>query len=512
MAETQNEVWALDLPDEYATVRLARDLAHILQPGDLVTLSGDLGAGKTTLARAIIRRLSADDTLEVPSPTFTLLQSYPTQRGVVAHADLYRIGDVGELEELGWDEAGEGAIVLVEWPERTGGMLPPSRLDVALDMLPDFGPNARRATVTGVGAFAQRLGRLRDGSYFLQAAGWGEANRVHLKGDASTRIYERLVRAGASAILMDAPKRPDGPAIRGGRPYSAIARLAEHVGPFIAMAEGLRGLGLSAPAILSADTHRGFLLLEDLGSEPVVREAAPIAERYERAVDLLARLHGQTLPAEAAGSEVKHRLPRYDEEAMLIEVELLLDWYYPYATGAPASDAVRAEFTRRWREALAPILAEPPTWTLRDFHSPNLIWLEGRPGIEAVGLLDFQDALLGPPAYDVVSLLQDARVDVAEQLEILLLRRYLDTRRQTTKDLDIAAFLHSYAVLGAQRSTKILGIFVRLAVRDNKPDYMRHLPRLQRYLARDLAHPALAELAGWYGDAFGSAAPRAAAG
>jgi tRNA threonylcarbamoyl adenosine modification protein YjeE len=498
MAEPQTETWMLELHDERATVRLARDLAHLVQPGDLVTLAGELGTGKTTLARAVIRRLAADETLEVPSPTFTLLQSYPTRRGIVAHADLYRIGGVGELEELGWEEAGEGAIVMVEWPDRTGGLLPADRVDVILEMIPELGPNARRAILVGRGAMAARLGRLRDGRTFLDAAGWGNASRVHVKGDASTRLYERLVKAGATAILMDSPRRADGPAIRDGKPYSAIAKLAEDVGPYIAVAQALRSLSFSAPEVLSADPERGLVLVEDLGSEGVVHENAPIVERYERATDLLARMHSRELPPTLPLSDGEYRLPAYDEGAMLIETELLLDWYLPYATGHPVSDSERASFISGWRGALEPVLAEPATWTLRDYHSANLIWLADREGIGAVGLIDFQDALFGPPAYDLVSLLQDARVDVSEQLEVHLLRRYLDARRRVTPDMDIAAFLRGYAVLGAQRATKILGIFVRLSVRDGKPGYLKHLPRLQRYLSRDLAHPAMASLSEWY--------------
>jgi hypothetical protein len=151
-----------------------------------------------------------------------------------------------------------------------------------------------------------------------------------------------------------------------------------------------------------------------------------------------------------------------------------------------------------WRDALAPALALPPTWVLRDFHSPNLLWLAEREGLARVGLLDFQDAVMGPAAYDLASLLQDARVDVPELMEIALLSRYTRARRATDPAFDAPAFAKVYATLAAQRASKILGIFARLDARDGKPQYLRHIPRVWRYLQRSLAHPALAPLAAWY--------------
>jgi N-acetylmuramate 1-kinase len=418
----------------------------------------------------------------------------------LVHADLYRMEGPGELAELGFEDLPKDAVVLVEWPDRAAGFLPPDRLDVAFTLAPSQGAEHRNVRVTGYGAFARRAERMAVIRRFLDATGYAEADRHRIQGDASTRSYERLTIGERRAILMNAPRRPDGPPVRYGKPYSQIAHLTEDIVPFIAMANGLRALGLSAPLIYEAEMADGLLILEDLGSEPVVAgdPPAPIEERYARAVDVLIALHGHdladTLPV---APNVAHRLPRYDKDALQIELELLLDWYLP-AHGVPVTDAVRADYLVLWHNALRPALTAEPTWVLRDFHSPNLLWLPDRQGIAQVGLLDFQDAVMGPAAYDLASLLQDARVDVPEIMEVALLGRYVQSRRDGDPDFDPVGFIAIYATLAAQRASKILGIFARLAKRDAKPQYLRHMPRIWDYLQRALAHPGLTSLQAWY--------------
>jgi aminoglycoside/choline kinase family phosphotransferase len=241
-------------------------------------------------------------------------------------------------------------------------------------------------------------------------------------------------------------------------------------------------------------------MLEDLGAEPVVAgdPPAPVEARYAAAVDVLVALHGQQLPSVLpVATGLDYGLPAYDLEAFLIEAELLLDWYLPRANVA-LPDEARAEFVALWKQALRPVLADQPTWVLRDFHSPNLLWLPERSGIGRLGLLDFQDAVMGPAAYDVASLLQDARVDVAEDFEITQRRRYIRARRHADSKFDAEGFESLYATVAAQRASKILGIFARLDRRDGKPQYLRHMPRVWTYLRRSLAHPALAALRAWY--------------
>src|SRR5215217_6306529 len=281
--------FSIVIANEQATRRLGADVASILKAGDLVTLSGDLGAGKTAFARALIRPLAGDERLDVPSPTFTLVQTYALPRVTVVHADLYRVTHTGELAELGVDEAAEDAVVLLEWPDRAEDALPADRLDIAFTLAPHLGINQRNVEITGHGAFAPRIERLTAVRHFLKQEGMADTPRTHVQGDASTRAYERLTHKGRKLILMNAPRRPDGPPMRGGLPYSQIAHLAEDVKPFVAMARGLRDRGLSAPMVHAADLKEGLLLLEDLGSETVVSgdPPAPIEERYAAAVDVL---------------------------------------------------------------------------------------------------------------------------------------------------------------------------------------------------------------------------------
>jgi len=492
--------FSVALPDEHATARLAVDIATALEPGDLVTLSGDLGAGKTTFARALIRYLANDPTIEVPSPTFTLMQTYNLPQFPLVHADLFRLSGSAELAELGFDDLPEGAVVLVEWPDRAAGFLRPDRIDVALTLAPKLKLEFRHARVTGYGTMGPRVERTAAVRQFISQIGYSGALRTRLKGDASTRIYERLAIGEKHAILMNSPRRSDGPPVRDGKPYNAIAHLADNVMPFVAMANGLRQHGFSSPELYHADLDQGLLIIEDLGDETVVsgEPPAPIRERYEIAVDALLALHALRLPdVLPVAPHLEHRIPSYDMNAFLIEAELLLDWFLP-RLNATMPEGERDSFRALWRELLAPAIDAPATWVLRDFHSPNMLWLDHRKEIARLGLLDFQDAVMGPPAYDVASILQDARVDIPEQFELALLGRYVRGRRQFEPDFDPTSFIKIYVTLAAQRASKILGIFARLDLRDGKPQYLRHMPRVWGYLQRSLSHPALEALNAWY--------------
>jgi N-acetylmuramate 1-kinase len=495
----ETTTFSVALANETATAQLMADLALLIVPGDVITLSGDLGAGKTAAARTLIRYLAADDTLEVPSPTFTLAQSYDVPFPLV-HADLYRINDASELEEIGLSPLPEGTLALIEWPERAPDALPDDRIDIAFSHRPALGSTARAAEITGHGKAAATVARLQSLRQFLDSAGFLDARRGRMPGDASTRSYARLAAHDGTVILMNSPRRPAGPAIYDGKSYSAAVHLAEDVRPFVAIANGLRKHGFSAPAIRHADLELGFLITEDFGEAGVIEgdPPAPVVERYEAATDMLAALHRENLPETLPLTpQATHAIPVFDVDAWLVEIRLMLDWYMP-DRGAAATPEQRDEFIAMWRQLLQKPANAVRTWVMRDFHSPNIIWLADRAGILRVGTIDFQDAVLGPTAYDLVSLLQDARIDVPEQLELALLTRYIKARRTADENFDPAAFAETYAIMSAQRNTRLLGTFARLNRRDGKPQYLRHQPRIWTYLNRSLAHPALSGIRDWY--------------
>jgi len=303
---------------------------------------------------------------------------------------------------------------------------------------------------------------------FLARAGWGGAQTAPLAGDASNRRYLRLCHPSTRdrAVLMDAP-----PA-RG-----------EDVRPFIRIAAYLAGLGFSAPRIYAADEAAGLLLLEDLGDDLFARvlDRQPGLENslYSAATDLLAELHRHAPPAGLAA---------YDPPLMTTLAALALDWYVAGATGGPAPGS-RARF----RGIFEPILARNTSCEVliqRDYHAENLLWLPARDGLARVGLLDFQDAMAGHRAYDLVSLLQDARRDVAVDTEHAMIARYVAATGQ-----DDTAFRAAYSILGVQRNLRIIGVFARLCLRDGKAQYLDLIPRVWDLLQRDLGHPAVAQVA-----------------
>lgn len=343
---------------------------------------------------------------------------------------------------------------------------------------------------------------------FLAGAGLGEAAREPLAGDASTRRYVRLRPAGASPLmLMDAPpaaeSAPVGPeadaAARRAAGYNALARLSAcRVDAFAATAEWLRSLGLSAPQVVALDVADGLAVLEDLGEDLFAHriEAGEAAEPlYAAAVDVLARLHAEPAPEVLPLTGAPGwPLLAYDALALKTGADLFLEWWPRYAGTDPFSAEAAAEWTRLWAPVQARGEAGASVFAHRDYHAENLLWLPGRAGLARVGLLDFQDAVRAHPAWDLLSLLQDARRDVDPALERAMLDRYLAARPEVERE----GFLSDYAGLAALNNARITGLFARLVVRDGKPRYRAFLPRMWRLLQRNLAHPDMTGLRRWF--------------
>ncbi len=299
---------------------------------------------------------------------------------------------------------------------------------------------------------------------FLTRAGWGSARIEPLAGDASFRRYFRVIEPHRRAVLMDAPPPHEDPR------------------PFLSVARHLCGLGFAAPAIFAEDLDHGLVLLEDFGDSRMreMLDAGAVDETatYTATVALIAALHRHP-PA---------TLPPYSRSELQREAGLLTEWYCP----AVGLDVDTDGYRTAWNTVLDRIDGAPPVTVLRDYHAENIMLRDGLDGHARLGLLDFQDALVGHPAYDLVSMLQDARREVPLTIETEMLVEYQRLAQPGPQ------FLDSYAILGAQRNAKIIGIFTRLWQRDGKPRYLDFLPRVWGYLERDLAHPALAEVDAWF--------------
>ncbi|MFK0207544.1 tRNA (adenosine(37)-N6)-threonylcarbamoyltransferase complex ATPase subunit type 1 TsaE [Agrobacterium sp. NPDC090283] len=484
----------ISLAGEKDTIRLGEDLALALKPGDCLALIGDLGAGKSTLARAFIRAMAYEPDLEVPSPTFTIIQTYAT-RIPVAHLDLYRLSDVSELDELGIDEMLEDGICLIEWPDIAAEVLPPEQ---TITLRLTHSGEGRVAVIEAPAQQKARLDRVFAIREFLAKNGRGDATRRFLSGDASTRAYETISTDGPDLILMDWRRPMRGAIVADGKTYAEIVHLAQDARSFVAIGDYLRNSGFCAPEILAADIDQGILLLEDLGREGVLQpDGTPIEERYLQSVACLAALHRTPLRASLPMRDGStYDIPPFDRQAMKTEVSLLVEWYLPHKRGGALTDGEKREYYAIWDGLIDALAGCETGLLLRDFHSPNILWQAENSGIRQVGLIDFQDAMIGPTAYDLASIVQDARVTISPELQTRLLSHYLGSRN-ATPSFDETSFLKAFAIMSAQRNCKLAGIWVRLLERDKKPGYMKHMPRTFRYLADALSHPELAPLREW---------------
>lgn len=455
------------------TAALAQSMAPYVLAGDVILLKGTLGAGKSYFARHFIKAMGTEQS-EIPSPTFTLIQAYDDTRLPVAHVDLYRLNSPEEIEALGLDVYFDHGVSLIEWPEKGEGYLPENTLVIEIEETEDGG---RVATLSGkswesrFGFFEPSLCRQvsetgRRSFLTLNDIQFGDITAV--SDDASFRSYWRTQTAEGNRVIMDAPPP------------------MENVNPFVNVASFLKEQGIHVPEIYAKDTEEGYLLLEDLGNTTVAKAFEKGADKkdwYNLAVDVLVHLAKQPTAD----------VPKYDVATYWRELSLFTDWYLPDVTGRATDPSLRQKFHDIWLPLYEKMDAVPKTTVLRDYHIRNMMALTDTPIThqESLGIIDFQDALVGPVTYDMASMLQDAYITLPDDLKNHLIRRFVDGMDGAVTMQD---FMTSFRLIGLQRALKIVGIFTRLARRDGKTAYLNDMHRVWRNIDEALEHPDCAQI------------------
>ncbi len=473
------------------TENLATKIAKYIVAGDIIRLTGDLGVGKSVFARSIIKALGHKGK-HIPSPTFTLIQAYDDTRLPVAHIDLYRIESQDEVEEIGVECWLDNGLIIVEWPEKALNWFPeqkPDLLDFHIMEMDNSGTltvhieqgegEERKITISGGDSWNRRLS-LIEGAYtrpvtnegrqeFVAKCGFRNHVISPVSADASFRSYWRINTPDGCRVIMDSP-----PPI-------------ENVEPVIKMTRYFEKIGVHVPHIYEKDEENGYLLLEDFGNttvrDGILNHNKPLEPWYYKSVDVLAHLATQPLPD----------IRQYTKKALWSEVSRFIDWYLPCARSHATHTADRRAFKEMWEPLFDKILDVPQTTVLWDYHADNLMMLcdgEPREGLEDIGVIDFQDARIGPVSYDMSMLLQDVRFEIPKALEQKLLQYFINSQ----DCLDEEKFLQSYRLINLQRTLKIIGGFTRLHFRDGKDNYLQYLPRCWQIVDEALEDPLCREI------------------
>lgn len=460
------------LPDPQATDKLAGDLAPYLMPGDVIALTGYLGAGKSHFARALVRALGSRQK-HLPSPTFTLLQTYDDTRMPVAHTDFYRLGDPSEAEELNLDPFIEHGLTVIEWADNAPHMCPARTLWVRLE---DEGGGRSITFKSEDDSWEKRFGFFTPdlqrpvtdkGRHDFVQRTTGKKGQVitPVSADASFRSYWRVRMGDSAQILMDAPA-----------PMEDLER-------FVRVDKFLEANGVRVPHVYEADLESGYALIEDFGNSTVfdaVESGADPMKHYEAAVDILAHI---------AQSE-KAAVPRQEKENWLDEACHFTDWFLPYATGHATHTADRRQFRELIWGLMAQMPELPQTTMLKDYHCQNLMVLPDGAGVESLGVLDFQDARIGPVSYDLASLLYDVRYKVPSHFHSILTARMAGSM---PGHVTPEALSQGVKMVAIQNLLRIAGVFTRLARRDGKTQYLDYMPLLWSHADALLAEVPEAE-------------------
>ncbi|MEN2494965.1 MAG: hypothetical protein TECD_00876 [Hyphomicrobiaceae bacterium hypho_1] len=495
----------IELSDLFETRLLAQIVSLLVLEGDIITLRGSIGTGKTTLARHLIRAIAEDNELNVPSPSYPLMINYNTPHFEIYHCDFYRLTDPNEIYDLGFPENLENFVFIIEWPEIAEGIFPNSNIQININDIWSDQPDCRIVNISGIESSAQCIEKIFQIWYFLQS--WlshvqltiNDVSLGYVRRDIFMRRYARLDTPHRSFILMISPNQLDNPPTRYSLTDSPKAYLAEDTDYVTSIQTELSQLGFSVAYMHYINRRQGLAIIEDLGHtmlSDLITQGNDQEHLFRCACDVLVQLSAYSPPKKIIKNGYSHAMPELNSVSMEIEIELLLDWYLPLTNEQPITCNERRSFLDIWRQQLVR-LEDQRALVLHEFHSTNLLWLPDRECVARIGIINYQDVAIGHRAYDVVSLLQDTCSYVSQDVEFRLLRYYFDKMHANGRSCNEASFLYAYALLGAQRNIRKIGVVARLAKMSGKSLYLHDIPLLLKYLKRCLEHPALHDIRAW---------------
>ena len=470
--------------------KLSKELAPLLNEGGVVTLNGQIGAGKTTLAKLIIQQLTQTPLEDIVSPTFNLYHTYNKDNLEIAHYDFYRIESEMELHEIDLNESFTDKICIIEWADKFRDFLPKDRIEIFIKCT----KNERVYRINPLGKFREVVSNRAKIENFLGGLDINFTELQRLPGDASKRNYYRVMSSDNTMIVMDATQKSD---------IKNKTGLTNGIDDFIKIQEYLNSIDVRVPKLIVRNKIDNIILEEDLGeysyTDMLTKEN--YQKLYNPAIQRLIHISNINHPKNISTKSNPHYLKEFDLNIYLNEAEIFIDYYWPFIHGKQCNADKKQEFTQIMEEVYSN-LTNDKTLMLRDFHSPNLLFLENENGFRKCAVIDFQDALFGHPLYDLVSLTNDARITIDEYQEKYLIGLYKKDFPFNNFQFDSLSFMQQYHILGVQRSIKILGIFARLAILETNQNYLVHMPRVICYIKRIMQSGSIQALACWLNQNF----------